>query len=203
MKNPREVTLGYKPLGSRTKEENPKILIVRWISMLHDDRGNSEYLDINYLNDSDKPIPVPKMKLTDIMKSVWKNGPPAPFVRASSPLDLNCKEDSFIIFALDPRWNWQFNPKGDCLLMEGKHDDGKYSEALFLKKDGQVVAGGNVGDGCMLLCFKADCSAPPHFNDKFNLMVEILLDPIEGQNERRRTQIIIDPDVKFPGGSGD
>jgi hypothetical protein len=117
-----------------------------------------------------------------------------------SPLDLTCSEDCFIIFKLADTWNWQFQPEGDAFTT--KQDEGeKYFNLVHVKKvAGQVVkypATESPGQSCKLLYFRAR-GTTTGYEDPFNLIVELVLGT-DGLGNPRRTKLVIDPDIRYPG----
>jgi hypothetical protein len=121
----------------------------------------------------------------------------------SSPLDLHCEEDCFVAFMLSGFHNWWFSTDGDCFTT--KKDLGeKYSDLVHVTNEGVAYPTGvPIPEGCKLLYFRARCNNSNH-QDGFNLRIELDLGDatVGGKLEKRRTQLIIDPDIRFPGGSG-
>lgn len=118
-----------------------------------------------------------------------------------SPLDLNCKADCYLVFKLASGWNWQFADSGDGFTTKKPHG-GKYSDLTHVLPDGTQIGGGKpIGDGCMILYVRARANSS-HFKDGFNLTVELLAGN-DASGAKRRTKIIIDPDIRNPGGGGE
>ena len=146
----------------------------------------------------------PEDELDDFIANVINRPTPRPaaLVDSVSPLDLNCHEDCIVMFKLADTWNWQFQPEGDAFTT--KEDEGeKYFNLGHAKYvGGQVVKyapGEAPGQGCKLLYFRARGTTAGYENP-FNLTVELVLG-VDQDGQPRRTKLVIDPDVRHPGGS--
>lgn len=121
----------------------------------------------------------------------------------TSPLDLNCQENCYIVFKLASDWNWQFDPDGNAFTT--KVQESKYFNLVHARYVGGKVVktgpGEAPGEGCKLLYLRAR-GETNQYDDGFNLVVELNLDPTP-TGDKRRTKLVIDPDIRNPGGSED
>ena len=194
------VILGHRIPQDTATGPRPSRIIFREIDMYTDTNGK---IVLEYTNDSDGVIDEDINVFIDgLIRPYRATG--MPVVRTGSPLDLNCKEDCFIVFMLSSLVNWQFSSSGDCFLT--KQVETRYSDLYHVHEDGtRIPAGEPVGDNCRLLYFRARCGNYG-YQDGFNLVIDLDMDPITnpqtGDVELRRTKIIFDPDIRNPGGSG-
>jgi hypothetical protein len=195
------ITLGYRVPNYSDGSNEPDKIIFREIAI---DRTTLPKLNVVYLNNNDKPI------YEDIASFIGAQTPYIPtqrslVIESSSPLDLHCEDDCFVVFKLSTDDNWHFSTEGDCFTT--KQDFGiKYSNLIHVMSDNRRYGTGTpIPSGCRLLFFRSRCNATAHY-DGFNLSVDLDLgtavNPQNGEIELRRTKLVIDPDIRFPGGSG-
>jgi hypothetical protein len=110
-----------------------------------------------------------------------------------SPLDVSCKENCWMVFYLDGKWNWQFSRKNglNSGFSTKQECSGKYGNLTHVMKGGERIKGPLNKDGCRLLYVKAKCSNVD-FKDGFNLHVDLVLPG------NKSTTLIIDPVVRNP-----
>lgn len=195
------IILGY-PLP-QINEVPPTRIIYRDIDVKVTGRpgnpANPQKIDVIYAQHDE---PFSGIIDTFIAKAVkdYDKLPPRGLPFVGSPLDLNCQERCIVVFKLAADWNWWFNPAGDAFTTKADESQ-KYSNLVHVMRDGRKISSGNpIGEGCRLLYFTANCSPTPDYQDSFNLTVELKVD--DGAVVRR-TKLVIDPDVRHPGGSGD
>lgn len=163
------------------------------------------WINITYLEDN-KPVQGDiAVFIRDLLKKpeTTESVAAAPMARPDpiSPLDLNCKTDCYLVFKLAEGWNWQFADSGDCFTTKKPHG-GKYSDLVHVMPDGTEIGSGKpIGDGCMIVYVRAR-GKNANYKDGFNLTVELLVGE-DRSGAKRRTQIIIDPDIRNPGGGGE
>jgi len=124
-----------------------------------------------------------------------KNTPP-------SLLDIGLHESVYLVFLLDPNWNWQFNRSGNCFRLSSPVERARnmyYNDVTHTAHvDGTFEKAGQwddpIGNGCMAVHLLHKFRRL-RYSDKFNLHVELLNGP-EGNEESVATGIIIDPDVQ-------
>jgi hypothetical protein len=128
-----------------------------------------------------------------------------PFSDRTSPLDLNCNREAYVIFKLASDWNWHFSPDG--VTFTTKADErGRYFNLINVTYDSAtgVIAryrGGEPIEGeCRLLYFRAR-GTTMGYCDGFNLIAELDLGTAGIPPVKRRTKLVIDPDIRHPGGS--
>lgn len=195
------IPLGYRLPSTVSTGPKPNRVIYRLIDLIYD--KNTGHSDVVYINNTDgvnsKSIDQVINDLTPYREAERLVDPP------TSPLDVNCKEDCYIVFQLSKKRNWQFSNDGDCFSTK-KNEGSKYSELNHVMTNGdRYGVGVEVPDNCRLLYFRAKCDDSTN-EDGFNIKIDLVLPPVlneqTGKNELRRTKIIIDPDIRNPGGSG-
>lgn len=178
---------------------NP-VIIFKEIDLIWD-AANSK-LNIAYF----PPLPRPTMPIDQFIdqearRATTRGGQVAD---PASPLDLNCREEAYIVFKLASDRNWQFTPDGAGFTTKAD-EGGRYFNLVHATFDTatQTViryrGGEPTGDGCRLLYFRAKGS-PMGYRDGFNLIVQLILDSTNPPLIRR-TMLVIDPDVRHPGGA--
>lgn len=199
-----EITLGHTLPATASSVSAPKYdrIIYRLIDYKIDGQGR---INILYINLNQKPF---DYELEAFLNTIL---PASPFVdpeysgRTSSPLDINCQEKCHIVLQLANGKNWQFSEVGDCFSTK-KNYGNKYCDLWHVLDDGTKIGGGKeLPEGCRILYFTAEGDKTT-FWDGFNLRVDIVLDDLllpDGNKEKRRTKLIIDPDIRNPGGTGE
>ncbi len=197
----KDAPVGY-PIPTLPDPTPPKRIIYREIDI----EVNPATMDINivYLDHNEpKEGNIDRFLETVLAKPTVHQ---IPFTAATSPLDLNCKEDCYIIFRLADDWNWQFSPETDAFTTKDYEND-KYFSLVHVLYDKatklitKIDPGEAPGEGCKTLYFRAR-GREAGYNDGFNLIVDLDLGITPGPNPtKRRTKIVIDPDIRNPGGS--
>jgi hypothetical protein len=196
-----EIILGHRiPQEDPTVKDDTRNIIYRIVTMTctEDESENSKYFyNAFYANDGDDII---EDQNIDEFIDYLVEGGPLPIERATtSPLDLNCKSDCYIVFHLDPEINWQFSTSGDCFTTKNDQAS-KYYGLHQVMWDGVRVPGGEpIDEYCRILYFRARCKNYK-FRDGFNLVIDLRLGYDDDGNERR-TKVVLDPDIRNPGGS--
>lgn len=151
-------------------------------------------INIKYTSDNR----VVRAKLdTFIAEILEKDKEAAPL--APSPLDVNCKEECYLVFQLSRTKAWQFGEQGDAFTTKQAEGD-RYTDLWHVaSQDERYPAGEPLPDGCRILYLTARCE-DVGFQDGFNLRVDLVLD--SAPDRKVRTKLIIDPDIRNPGGSG-
>ena len=114
----------------------------------------------------------------------------------------------YVVIKLDYDRNWQFASDGNSHpFMIHKSDQGedRFFDAIRFSELGEPVASGEQKDGCKFAAFivngvKLAKDTSNHFQHRFNILVDIL--EMSGSQIDNRIPIIIDPDVRNPGGGG-
>jgi hypothetical protein len=136
----------------------------------------------------------------DAVKDVIAFSPP--FVgEPESPYDIGIKEKCFIFFELHRSHNWVFSPAEDGMTSKGNLK-GTYEGLSHFSWDGAILPNGDpLRDQCQLLCLAA-LSPLASYTDSFNFHVEFFQEHLDGGKPvKKRLPIIIDPDIKHPGGT--
>lgn len=123
-----------------------------------------------------------------------------------SQLSLQNEKYCYVILILSGK-NWQFShDKHPFSIGLESTDPPAYYEPRKVDGNGVVLDRDGVKDGCRIAYFIADGPAansgtPGVYEDPFNLHLELIDRDSEGRPSR--VPIIIDPDVRYPGGSGE
>ena len=191
------------PLPSLPDPNPPRRIIYREIDI----EVNSASYDINiiYLENREPPEGDIDKFLQTVLAKPTKHRDP--FTETTSPLDLNCKEECYIVFRLADDWNWYFSPETDAFTTKDIENE-KYFNLIHVLYDSatktitKVEPGEAPGVGCKVVYLRAR-GKPVGYNDGFNLIIDLDLGMSSGPNPtKRRTKIVIDPDIRNPGGSG-
>lgn len=180
----------------------PKRVIIREMSFLMDSAG----LQFLY-NDATPAMPLPGGNIDMVIEHLVKGKPlPRGDLGDSSagsdgtPLDLGVTgEPAYVVFKLDPRLNWRFSDNDPVISHK------QANEAAFYGGLRHVRSNGTYSDkpvaGCMMVFLVA---VPPSGNYKhgFNFHVDLIQKPHLDHTKERILPLIIDPDIRFPGGSG-
>lgn len=122
-----------------------------------------------------------------------------------TPLSLNNRRLSYVVYKLRSR-NWQFAKNHPPFSIGKKGKDAQvYFEARRVDKYGNVERVRKrkpVKDDCMVAYFIADGFKAAGFTGQYIHALNIHVDLVFGSRPRGYTPLIIDPDVRHPGGSG-
>lgn len=122
------------------------------------------------------------------------------------PLDLNLSIPTCFIIRLNPAWPWRFShkAKGATLGPDVSTDPDNYCHFRHVRGDGtEQWRQFDHPDECRMVYFFARPPAgnpTPPFRNAFNLNVELLY-PGGPAAEINSIPIVIDPDIRFPGGT--
>jgi hypothetical protein len=139
---------------------------------------------------------------------VFDGGPSQPKAPAATLLSLNNQRLSYIIFKL-ARANWQFARRGPPIRIgRTGHDAEVYFDAHRVNPQGQADKGTDpnvIRDGCMVAYFIADgvkamADSRNNYVHPFNIHVDLIFTKggVSGH-----MPIIMDPDIRHPGGSSE
>lgn len=156
----------------------------------------------------------PCTSLEDVAKMVAAVRPrggynPLPEVEAyHRPLDLNLDRPTCFIIRLNPDWPWRFShagrkAKGATLGPEVATDQKNYCNLRHVLDDGsEQYEPFEHPKKCRILYFFAKPPTDPvqPFKNAFNLNIELLY-PGGPDTEINSIPIVIDPDIRFPGGT--
>jgi hypothetical protein len=200
---------------------DPERYVVREISFLMDSDG----LQFLY-KDSTQGMRIPQEggmravvpDLTDTVFPATLGLKGAGLATAETPLDLALEGGeagpAYLVFKLDPRLNWRFSRNEPAITLKNEEHCQFYGDLTYaelrgndrndvdLVKEVELAGNGNNTrvENCRLVYFKAN---PPagEYKHGFNFHVELIQRPHFGSDEPRILPIIIDPDIRFPGGS--
>lgn len=132
-----------------------------------------------------------------------EHGPPKGEYK--TPLSLHNKTYSYVIIKLKSK-NWQFSGAGHPFSIEtSQWDKGTYYEARKVYQ-GVKQPKGSTQNGCMIAYFIADgakarLNAPNgEYSHGFNFHLDFIYQ--DSNHQPSYMPIIIDPDIRYPGGSG-
>ncbi|MFQ5346694.1 MAG: nucleotide synthetase [Rhodothalassiaceae bacterium] len=146
-------------------------------------------------------------RLPDIIAAP-RHPAPAPRQPMQSPLSVHNAGLSYVVFRLDRGWNWQFAARGPVLTIE-QGRTAYFREARRVDDNGATTDRNNRQeiDGAMAAYFIAhgrkarrDSGAKDSYSHEFNLHVEFL-ERDTGGTVVSRLPVIIDPDIRYPGGN--
>ena len=187
------------PVRRDAPQVSPDRYIVREISFLMDSDG----LQFLY-KDSTPAKSLPDRKIEPVLPRFKLPVPAAigltgaGLATAETPLDLSVTGGpAYLIFKLDPRLNWRFSSQEPAITHK-RAEHAEYYGGLF--HVGDDFASFEPVPDCRLVYFVAN---PPEgeYQHGFNINVELIQKPHVGETEPRILPIMIDPDIRFPGGS--
>jgi len=122
-----------------------------------------------------------------------------------TPLSLNNQRLSYVIYKLRSR-NWQFARKHPPFSIGKKGKDANaYFEAMRVDRHGvaePVDPLKAAKDGSMVAYFIADGAKATGFTGRYVHALNVHVDLLFGSGGRGYMPLVIDPDVRHPGGSG-
>lgn len=189
------------PVSTEPLDVVPTRVIIREISFLMDSDG----LQFLY-RDASPASPLPSGNIDTVIEQLAA-GRPLPLsdmgVSAEgtdgTPLDLGVTgEPTYIVFKLDPRLNWHFSDNDPVISHKNAADAPYYGGLRHVRPNGSYSAL-PVAD-CMIVFLVAK---PPEgeYKHGFNFHVDLIQKPHLDHRQTRILPIIIDPDIRFPGGS--
>lgn len=171
-----------------------------------DGKDELQFFYSRYTNDVSVPtVAAFNQLLTDVRNPNYQfsGGPSEPVDPFANPLSLNCHRLSYVIFKLSKK-AWQFARKGPPIkLGYPGYNAAHYFDAHRVGPNGNRDRGDNPAiliDGCKVAYLIADgasASAGGNYDHAFNLYVDLLL----SGGGVGHMPIILDPDVRHPGGS--
>jgi hypothetical protein len=118
--------------------------------------------------------------------------------RYVKPLDLNLGVSTCFIIRLDPSFNWRFSSKlrGVMLGPVKVGDENYYSNLRHVLDDGTESPNPFASQSCRMIYFIGE-AIPAGLPHPFNLNIEFVY------GIDNTVPIVIDPDIRHPGGSAD
>ena len=194
-------------IQERTNEPEPAIATVREVDVFaHGNRIDAKYSSANYeVNLANYG------GLSEVLRRLARNqlpvnDDPAPKGKYKSQLSLQNRKYCYVILKLTSK-NWQFSRDKDPFSIGpgSVYFPPLYFEPRKVRDDGSVVTRGDIADDCKIAYFIADGATAndlaDSYEDPFNLHLEVV--DRDWENNRSPVPIIIDPDVRYPGGSGE
>ncbi len=118
------------------------------------------------------------------------------------PLSLNCAAPSNIIFLLSAKDNFQFATDADPIQFKEGADPSRYANFCRVAPDGTAYPFDKPygsAEPCKMVTFEAVAPAA-NYVDRFNFVVDVIHENKPGKKSPLR--LLIDPDIRNPGGSG-
>lgn len=136
---------------------------------------------------------------------------PGPRGRKPTGMSFLGKRNCFILLRFDPRSNLRFTMDYAAISRDADLSDGIFTHGHRVHRNGQIFGEPKTGDisthsfadGCNAAVFAYHhdrVSNLPEFEGRLNLHLDVLEDPSDPDSPY--IPIIIDPDVRFPGGNG-
>jgi hypothetical protein len=193
--------LNQNPIGEpdiNNPLPTPKRILVRQFGLVAGPEGPFGYID------PDEAWTYSAAKLDQILDGLRQghyqpNVPDEPFNR---PLDLNCGDATHFILFLSNQRRWRFSRTAKAVTL-GNFDEEERKNYLSLRHvvdDNAGTPAPDLNRDCKIVHFIARKTSDD-FHHPFNLNIELVYtaDP-SGPNT---IPIVIDPDVRNPGGSGE
>lgn len=128
--------------------------------------------------------------------------------RKPTKMSLKYKDPFYLLVKLSDNWNWRFSADGAPLSMDS-YWTGKrvFLDAFSFDSAGAVVTSPSPEVTCknaytIVNCDKAkETSGSHNFEARYNLHVDLVEDPTDMANSSY-IPLILDPDVRWPGGDG-
>lgn len=145
----------------------------------------------------------------DPKKFTKRHGNAQPHSPKPTSMSFRCNDQCFIIFRLPSNGNLRFTSSWDALSRDVDPKADFFTHPRRISDDGQIYREDplNRGQNYLHAMFAYDGTAATAGGNsvdaigRFNLHVDVVEDP--GMPDSPRLPIIIDPDVRYPGGNGD
>lgn len=141
------------------------------------------------------------LKRIENMRISPMRGPAAQGEEGLTPLDLNVDRPSVIVLAFPTDSNMQFSTTVPAVTRKNDETQSSYSNLRYVRfRPGQPpILQTEVFDGCKVALFFAQ-SPTNSYRHGFNMHVDIVQQTPGGR--RQLLPLLIDPDVRNPGGGG-
>lgn len=186
-----------RELATNESPSTPEWILVREIGFIDGPDGPFGYIG------PDKPRPYSVAALDQILDELRQGSyqPDDAVDTFNRPLDVCCPGTTVFVFHLSNQRKWQFT-RGLKAITLGFTDEvqgDNYYSLRHVVDDSIGTADPPPNGNCRIAYFTAR-KASEKFAHPFNINVELIYKTdIEGRNT---LPIVIDPDVRFPGGSG-
>lgn len=118
------------------------------------------------------------------------------------PLSLNCAVPSNIVFTLSNKDNFEFAKDADPIQFKADADKSRYANFCRVAPDGTSYPFDKPygsTEPCKMVTFEAVAPTDKYI-DRFNFVVDVIHENHPGKKSPLR--LIIDPEIRNPGGSG-
>ena len=174
----------------------PTKILVRQIGLVDGPGGPFGFIG----PDATRPFSVQAFDriIDDLLEGSYAPMPSAPLF--NRPLDVNCSDTTLFIFYLSSQRDWRFTRRARAVTL-GDFDEQEQKNYYGLRHvTNEGISGAPpLTSDCKIAFFTAKKSSD-RFAHPFNLNIELLYtSDTEGENT---VPMVIDPDVRYPGGSG-
>jgi hypothetical protein len=121
----------------------------------------------------------------------------------ANDMSLRLSKPRYLVYHLDDALSWRFSRNFAPFTQDAAlAKDQIFSDARLITNEGKLLAAGEFCADCRfaVLIFTPPADLPPDFVYRFNLHIELLDDPNDPINGAY-IPIILDPDVRWPGGT--
>ncbi|MBV8686173.1 MAG: hypothetical protein JOZ90_16410 [Alphaproteobacteria bacterium] len=193
----------HTPIRPGMEDVEPQRYVIREISFLMDSDG----LQFLY-RDPGRAVAIGSSEIRGIVPTLMASSFPsslgltgAGLGTAETPLDLGLRgEDgpAYIVFKLDQRLNWRFSQSLPAVTHKREEEAQFYGGLTYVDDAGKIYTAPI--ESCRLIFFTANPPAKD-YRHGFNFNVELIQKPHVDDDAPRILPIMIDPDIRFPGGS--
>ena len=191
----------HHPINSGPAGPDPEQAIVRRISMKKTDKMLEFFFTVPKATG-----PLPTGGIRALVEEL--RGLPIVDTGTESPLDLNVKAPSYVVFMLSKDWDWKFFPDAKAVSLKKRDHGDRYGGLRHVPDMGEPSI--DAVNNCRMIYFVAHPlpenmgNAPQQgYGHGFNLYVDLAQPPNPDTGAARVLKIIIDPDIRNPGGSED
>lgn len=122
----------------------------------------------------------------------------------ANDMSLRLGEAHYLVYHLDDSLSWRFSRDFEPFTKDASiADDEIFAAPRLINVTGEMLPTGKFATDCRFAAFifTPPANAPAEYVFRFNLHIELLDDPTD-PNKGAYIPLIIDPDVRWPGGKG-
>lgn len=194
--NPLTGTITQVPIREVTANDPvPEQILVRQIGLVEGPGGPFGFIG------PDAPRPYSEQAFNRILDDLLEGNyaPEESVDLFNRPLDVNCSATTLFIFYLSNQRDWRFTRRARAITLGDfdKQEQQNYYGLRHVVDEG--ITGAPPTSDCRIAYFIAKKTSD-RFAHPFNLNIELVYTTdTEGENT---VPMVIDPDVRYPGGSG-
>ena len=173
-----------------------------------DKKGN--FIDLEYVEMEQEEIPFDQLQNTinAIVANRFKlpkpkkprmhlpGGSPKP---PMTSLSISISKPTVLLLLIESPYNVYFSENGTPFTYDGDRDNDRFYDARKVDRDGNIKEHNDKVRKCQIALLTINPPSSPDYWDPFNIHVDLFE---AGGNPDFNIPIIIDPDVRYPGGSG-